>query len=161
MGEVSQELTMLNFSNNLSDLPDPQIDQQFYDGVPFKRLIAWFIDFIIIMLITSVLVLASFGIGAFFFPLLMLISNLSYRIFTLSKNSATLGMVLTGIEIRNSQGNKLTLSEATWHTGLYTLVLLSFFAQIISVIMMLANQHGQGLHDYLLGTTAINRPKSS
>lgn len=152
---------MISTQHDLSGLPDPHIDQQFYAGVPFKRLIAWLIDFIIIMLIASALVLGSFGIGAFFFPVLLLVSNLSYRIFTLSKNSATLGMVLAGIEVRNSQGNKLTLAEATWHTGLYTLVLVSGLIQIISVLMMLINQRGQGIHDYFLGTTAINRPKSS
>ena len=25
-------------------LPDPERDRQFYDGVPLRRLVAWFID---------------------------------------------------------------------------------------------------------------------
>ena len=152
---------MLSTQHDLSGLPDPQIDQQFYTGVPFKRLIAWVIDFIIIMLLASAMVLASFGIGAFAFPLLLFASNIGYRVFTLSRNSATLGMLLAGIEIRNGQGNKLTLEEAAWHTGLYTLVAISFFALIISIVMMLVNERGQGIHDYFVGTTAINRPKAS
>ena len=152
---------MLSTQHDLSGLPDPQIDGQFYTGVVFKRLVAWFIDFIIIMLIASALVLISFGIGAFAFPVLLLASNIGYRIFTLARNSATLGMYIAGIEIRNGQGNKLTVEEAAWHTGIYTLVAISFFVLIISSIMMLINERGQGIHDYFVGTTAINRPKAS
>ncbi len=149
---------MLSTHHDLSALPDPQLDRQFYEGVPFKRLLAWVIDVIIILLISAALVLISFGIAAFVFPLLLFVTNIAYRIFTLSRNSATLGMVLTGIEIRNSNGNKLSPAEAAWHTGLYTAVALLFFALVISIIMMLVNERGQGLHDYFLGTTAINKP---
>jgi len=149
---------MLSTTHDLSGLPDPHIDRQFYQGVPFKRLIAWFIDFIIITLLATALVLVSFGVGAFIFPLLLFVTNIAYRIFTLSRNSATLGMIVAGIEIRNNHGNKLTPIEAAWHTGFYTAVALLFFALIISMIMMLINERGQGLHDYFLGTTAINKP---
>ena len=149
---------MLSTQHDLSGLPDPQIDRQFYQGVPFKRLLAWVIDFIIIMLLAAALVLVSFGVGAFIFPLFLFVANIGYRIFTLSRNSATLGMIIAGIEIRNSLGNKLSPAEAAWHTVLYTVVTLMFFVLIISMVMMLINVRGQGLHDYFLGTTAINRP---
>lgn len=152
---------MFNTQHDLSGLPDPQTDQQFYTGVPFKRFLAWIVDFIIIMLLAVVAVVATFGIGAFMFPLILLCINLGYRIFTLSRNSATLGMILTGIEIRNHRGDKLSPTEAAWHTGIYTVVMIFFFGLIISVIMMLVNERGQGIHDYLLGTTAINRPNKS
>jgi uncharacterized RDD family membrane protein YckC len=152
---------MLSTHHNLSALPDPQMDQQFYEGVPFKRLLAWGIDFIIVLLVTVALVLISFGLGAFIFLLLLFMTNIAYRIFTLSQNSATLGMIVTGIEIRNSSGNKLSTIDAAWHTGLYTAFSLLFITLAISMIMMLVNVRGQGLHDYFLGTTAINRPNSS
>ncbi|MBE9475510.1 MAG: RDD family protein [Proteobacteria bacterium] len=150
---------MLSTTHDLNGLPDPVVDRQFYQGVPFKRLIAWFIDFIIITLIAAALVLVSFGAGAFIFPMLLFFTNIAYRIFTLSRNSATLGMIVTGVEIRNRFGNKLNLTEAAWHTGLYTGLSLLFFTLVISMVMMLVNARGQGLHDYFLGTTAINRPK--
>jgi len=142
----------------MSALPDPVKDAQFYAGVPFKRLIAWIIDFGIIILLTLAAVIGSLGLGAFIYPVIMLCINLAYRIFTLQMYSATLGMRLAGIEIRNAQGNKLTLKEALWHTGLYTVIFLFIFGMVISVVMMLLSHRGQGLHDYLLGTTAINRP---
>jgi len=150
---------MLATKHDLSGLPDPDTDSQFYDGVPFKRLLAWFIDIIIILLISMALVVGTFGLGAFMYPLLLLISNFGYRIFTLTRNSATLGMIIAGIEIRNGRGEKLTLSEAAWHTSIYLIVFVFMFGIIISMIMMLVNKRGQGIHDYFVGTTAINRPK--
>ena len=152
---------MFSTQHNLSGLPDPVIDSQFYDGVIFKRLIAWCIDFIIILLLTLAAVLATLGVGAFIFWFLMFCVNLAYRIFTLSRYSATVGMQMAGIEIRNYDGNKLDPADATWHSGLYTFIALFFFAFIISCIMMYINPRGQGLHDYFLGTTAINKPKLS
>ncbi len=68
-------------------------------------------------------------------------------------------MIVAGIEIRNGRGEKLTLSEAAWHTSIYTVVVVFMFGLIISMVMMLVNKRGQGIHDYFVGTTAINRPK--
>ncbi len=152
---------MLKTTYDLSGLPDPVLDRQFYAGVGFKRLLAWVIDFVIIIFLTMGLVVISLGTAAFIFPLALLGVNLGYRILTLSRYSATLGMKLTGIEIRNSLGDKLNTTEAALHTGFFTVIFISFFALFISIFMMLVNARGQGLHDYFLGTTAINRYKSS
>ncbi|MFK5996817.1 MAG: RDD family protein [Rhodobacterales bacterium] len=152
---------MLKTTYDLSGLPDPVLDRQFYAGVAFKRLLAWIIDSVIILLLTMGMVIVSLGAAAFIFPLALLAVNLGYRILTLSRYSATIGMMITGVEIRNSLGDKLNPTEAMWHTGLFTVITISFFALFISVFMMLTNARGQGLHDYFLGTTAINRYKSS
>ncbi len=149
---------MFSTDHDLSQLPDPIVDAQFYEAVPFKRLLAWVIDTILVTLVAAATVLATLGLGAFVFPVILFAINIAYRIFTISRSSATLGMQMTGIEIRNKQGNKLSLEEAAWHTGTYTVVALIFITLAISMIMMLVNKRGQGLHDYFLGTTAINRP---
>ncbi len=149
---------MFSANHDLSQLPDPNVDTQFYNAVPFKRLIAWFIDTLLVVLVAASMVLATLGLGAFIFPVILFVLNIVYRIFTLSRSSATLGMQLAGIEIRNKQGNKLSLEEAAWHTGAYVIVALVFILLAISMVMMIVNRHGQGLHDYVLGTTAINRP---
>jgi uncharacterized RDD family membrane protein YckC len=143
---------------DLSGLPDPEIDAQFYAGVPFKRLVAWFIDFFIIVALAAGASIATIGIAAIFFPLTLLIINLIYRIYFLKTRSATPGMIITGIEIRNHLGNRLSSDEALWHTVVFTLAMMFFFIQILSVAMMLFSRHGQGVHDYMRGTTAINRP---
>ena len=33
----------------MSGLPDPQRDRQFYEGVPARRLAAWFVDLAIVL----------------------------------------------------------------------------------------------------------------
>jgi uncharacterized RDD family membrane protein YckC len=143
---------------DLSGLPDPDIDAQFYTGVPFKRLIAWFIDLIAIVLLTLAVSMATLGIAAIFFPVTLFVLNLAYRVYFLKTKSATPGMSLAGIEIRNHLGNRLSTEEAFWHTVIYTISVMFVFIQILSMGMMLTTRYGQGVHDYLRGTTAINRP---
>ncbi|KAB7615574.1 RDD family protein [Amylibacter sp. SFDW26] len=149
---------MFSTNHDLSQLPDPIADAQFYAAVPFKRLLAWIIDTIIIIALAAATVMATFFIGAFFFPVILFFVNVAYRIFTLSRSSATFGMKLAGIEIRNKNGNKLSLEEAAWHTGIYTALTIIPILLAISIVMMFINERGQALHDYVLGTTAINRP---
>lgn len=149
---------MIDTDKDLSGLPDPQLDGQFYEGVPFKRAIAFVIDAAIILGVSMGFVIATFGLGLVLFPMFSLLFNLVYRIYLIGTRSATFGMRLAGIELRNNEGHRLDMKEAVWHTGLFTLLFMFFLTNFASIIMMLLNQRGQGLHDYLLGTTAINRP---
>ncbi len=140
-----------------SQLPDPKLDSQFYAAVPFKRLFAWVIDAVIIFAICIGLVVVTVGIGAFIFPLLAFITNVIYRIYCLTKWSATLGMRVMGIEIRNMQGNRDDQHEASYHTALYIFFTLTGLGIPACALAMLITERGQGLHDMMLGTTAINR----
>lgn len=149
---------MIDTNHDISGLPDPVQDAQFYSGVPFKRLLAWIIDSVLVFALATGIVLLSFGVASFFFPMLVFIGNLVYRAFTLIKNSSTWGMQIVGIEIRNKNGNRLTQDEAIWHTFTWVFGAFVPFTLLASAIMMLVNNRGQGLHDYLLGMTAINRP---
>ena len=45
------------------------------------------------------------------------------------------------------------------HTGLYLFLSASVILQLISVGLMLASRRHQGLHDHILGSAAINRPR--
>lgn len=141
-----------------SQLPDPVLDAQFYEGVPIKRLFAWFIDVVVVFAICVGLVILTVGMGAFIFPALAFLANIAYRIFCLNKWSATLGMRIVGIEIRNDQGNHLDLSESAFHTGLFIFITMTGLGVPATALAMLLSEKGQGLHDLLLGTTAINRP---
>jgi uncharacterized RDD family membrane protein YckC len=141
-----------------SHLPDPTLDAQFYEGVPLKRLIAWFIDVFIVLSIIVACIILTLGMLAFVFPFLAFCINLAYRIFCLNKWSATLGMRLTGIEIRNAKGERLTLAESAWHTGVFVCVFVSLLGIVANMIAMFLSERGQGIHDLLLGTVAINRP---
>lgn len=141
-----------------TQLPDPILDAQFYAGVPVKRLIAWALDAVIIFVLCAIFVVLTAGLGAFIFPLIAFAANLAYRVGCLYAWSATIGMRLMGIEIRNKDGDRVDPNEALFHSGLYILITLTGFGVPASAIAMLINDRGQGLHDMVLGTTAINRP---
>ena len=89
-------------------LPDPEYDAAFYDGVPAKRLFAWVVDVILIASLSFFLALLSFGIGFFLWALLYLTVSFLYRSATIGSGSATLGMRLMNIELRNSLGQRLS-----------------------------------------------------
>ncbi|MCP5086374.1 MAG: RDD family protein [Rhodobacteraceae bacterium] len=139
-------------------LPNPELDAQFYDGVPLRRLLAWGIDALLIGVVTFSLALFSLGLLFFVYFALWLIVGFGYRVLTIAGKSATPGMRLTGIELRNRMGNRLDGNEALVHTVAYHLVFMVPFGVLISGLLMLINDHGRGLHDVFLGTTAINRP---
>ena len=139
-------------------LPDPVRDADFYARVPAKRALAWVAD-VMLVLIVSVMVLPFTAFtGIFFFPVLMMMVGFAYRWFTIAGGSATWGMRLMGIELRDHTGERLNGVTALLHTLGYTVSVVTFPLQLISAGMMAATPRGQGVSDYLLGTTAINRP---
>ncbi|MBF9036469.1 RDD family protein [Rhodobacterales bacterium HKCCE2091] len=141
-----------------STLPDPDTQSEFYAGVPFKRLVAWLADVVLVTLITLLLGLVTFGIGWIFFPVFYMATAFLYRWFTISQRSATLGHRLMAIEIRNAAGRRLDTGEAALHTLLYLVASAFAVPQLVSVALMALSPKGQGLHDLVLGTAAINRP---
>ncbi len=139
-------------------LPDPDLDRQFYEGVPSRRFLAWLFDGAITFAITLLLSLVSFGVGFFFFPFIWLMTGFVYRSLTIAAASATPGMRLVGIELRERSGARLSPGLALAHTALFSLASASGILQLVSAFLMLGSRYGQGLHDMILGTTAINSP---
>ena len=142
-------------------LPDPVSAPEFYADVASKRLIAWVIDTVIIILITVLLVPLTGFTALFYFPFLALVVGLVYRIVTIANRSATPGMRLTAIEFRTRDGARFDLSMATLHSLGFTVSVAFGILQIVSIILMLTSLRGQGLTDHLLGTVAINRAARS
>ncbi|MFQ6548702.1 RDD family protein [Aestuariibius sp. 2305UL40-4] len=138
-------------------LPDPDREAAFYDGVLIKRGIAWFVDIALIALLAVLVLPFTAFIGIFFFPALMLVLGFLYRWVTIANQSATWGMRLMGIELRDIDGHRLTAGLALAHTGAYTFALFVAPLQLISVGAMLVTPRGQGLHDLFLGTAMLNR----
>lgn len=148
--------------NPLHDLPHPEFDRQFYDGVPVKRLVAWMIDFAAILVATAVGTLAigivTLGIGFAFFPAMLFLVSFLYRWLTISGASATPGMMLMGIELRSSDGHRLTPLVAAIHTGIFMFLMATLIGWIATAVSIWVTRYNQGLPDLLLGTTAINKP---
>ena len=147
----------------MSGLPDPERDRQFYEGVPLRRLVAWFVDVAIILLIgvplAVVFGLLTLGFGFALFPLIVAGVGFLYRTATLAGGSATWGMRFTGIEFRRRDGTPLRPRDrAPAHRALHGLHRASSCCSSSAASPSSAPATGQSLADIVLGTTAINRP---
>ncbi len=140
------------------ELPHPQLDRQFYEGVTTRRLVSWIFDTVLIGIISVIISIFTLGILFWFFPLVVTVVSFFYRWNSISQRSATPGMRMTGIEFRDRLGQKFSSGQALAHTFLFTVCITSVIGQIVSIVLMLTTPKGQGLPDMLLGSTAINRP---
>ncbi len=138
-------------------LPDPQYHPEFYADIAPKRLMAWVIDLGLILGLTLIALPFTAFIGLFFLPFLYAVLSFAYRVMTLSGRSATLGMRVMSIELRNAQGERLDLGTAVLHTTGYFLSCAMALVQLGSVVLMLTSERGQGLTDMVLGTVMVNR----
>lgn len=144
------------FAARLRGLPDPETSPECYDGVALKRAIAWLVDVTVIAVICALLVPLTAFVGLFFFPLMMVVGFV-YRVATIASGSATWGMRLMAIELRDGDDRPLDTSQAFLHTAGYAVSMMVFPLQLVSMAMMLLTPHGQGLTDSVLATTALRR----
>ena len=144
-------------TNDNWHLPDPRTQPEFYADIPLKRLLAWGIDMIVI-LVASLLVLPFTAfMGVFFFPLLMLAVGIPYRILTIAQSSATWGMRVMAIEFRTQKGERFDPGMAIAHTLSFTACCVFFPVQLLSIILIASSERARGLPDMLLGSVALNR----
>lgn len=141
----------------MTHLPDPDLRPDFYQGVTAKRLVAWLVDMAAIGVLSALALPFTAFTGIFFFPLLMLVVGFFYRWFSISSNSATPGMWLMAIELREADGLRLTSGTAFLHTAGYTLSVAMAPLQLVSILLMIVTARKQGLTDHVLGTAALNR----
>lgn len=137
--------------------PDPAAQPQFYQGIATKRLLAWVVDMVAILLLCVIIVPFTAFSGIFFFPLLVLVVGFVYRWATLAAGSATWGMRLMAMEIRRGDDQPLDGGTAFLHTLGYSISFGMPILQVISVVLMASSARGQGLTDMVLGTSAMNR----
>lgn len=139
------------------NLADPVTQPQFYKDVASKRLIAWVIDTVLIVLIAAIIVPFTAFVAMFFFVGLVAVVSFLYRTITLATGSATLGMRLMAIEIRDASGARLDLSGAFLHTLGYMISWAVTPLQLISIVLMATSNRGQSLTDMVMGSAALNR----
>ncbi|MEM9580338.1 MAG: RDD family protein [Pseudomonadota bacterium] len=146
-------MTTMPFANH----PDPMRAPQFYASVPSKRLIAWVIDSAIILLIAALIVPFTAFLAILIWPLLYLMVGFAYRVLTIAAGSATWGMRIMSIELRDARGERFDFSQALLHTIGYSISMAFFLIQFISIILMAGSARGQSLTDLALGSVMINR----
>jgi len=152
---------MIPHDTDWPGLPDPDTHGEFYADTAIKRFFAWIVDTVLILLLTLLAIPFTAFVGLFFLAGLFVLVGLAYRVVTIANASATPGMRLMAIEFRTSSGERFDLAMATLHTLLYLFMSSLFVLQVVSIILMLTTARGQGLHDHLLGTAAINRAREA
>ena len=127
-----------------------------YAGVPMRRGLAWLFDMGFIVLLAILVLPFTAFTGIFFFPFLLLVIGFLYRWMTIAGGSSTWGMRLMGVTLVDREGLPFTSGTAFLHTLGYSVSVAMPPLQLISVIMMLVTERGQGLTDMVLGTEAVN-----
>ena len=139
-------------------LPDPVTQPEFFEGVPLKRFLAWVLDVIAITIIAVVIATLPFFLGWFIIGVIYFVVLMVYFIGSISRHSATPGMRLMNIELRDRDGGPLQSSDAAFHTITFWLMTSFLLPLLVSVALILFSPRGQGLHDMLLGVIVINKP---
>ena len=137
--------------------PDTVEQSFFYADVPLKRALAWVFDTVIIAFVMLLLIPLTGFLALFFLGGLYLVVSFVYRWMGLARKSATLGMRMMGLELRDGQGYPLTTGTAFAHTLFYALSVAFVVPQVISVLLICFGKRGQSLSDLVLGVVMINR----
>jgi uncharacterized RDD family membrane protein YckC len=150
---------------------DPATSPELFEGVLARRLIAFVIDLIIIVIpivlagiFMAAATIATLGLAVVFFaflsPLywpLIVIWALCYYGYTFgSPASATIGMRVMDLEMRTWYGAPAYFVLGCAHGLLYWLT-VSFLTPFVLLVGFF-NHRGRLLHDILLGTVIINNP---
>jgi uncharacterized RDD family membrane protein YckC len=150
---------------DLGDRPpayDPIKQPQLFEGVIRKRLVAFIVDAIIILVLTvlayvvvAVLGIITLGLAWLLFGLTFPAVGLGYNALTIGgPNSATIGQRNMGLEVRTWYGGKVTPLVAVFHALLFWFSLVIFCPILL---WPLIDPQKRCLHDILAGVVLINR----
>jgi uncharacterized RDD family membrane protein YckC len=144
---------------------DPATQPELFEGVPARRVIAFFIDVLIIAVPLALLGifififgLVTFGLGWFLFlafgPVAMIWALVYYGFTFGSVSSATIGMRMMDLEMRTWYGAPAYFVLGAVHAIGYWLT-VSFLTPLV-LLVALFNDRKRLLHDILVGTVVIN-----
>jgi uncharacterized RDD family membrane protein YckC len=141
---------------------NPVSQPQLFDGVIGKRLLAFLVDAIIILLlwvlaavVIGVLGIITLGLAWLLYGAIFPIVGLGYNAVTIGgSNSATIGQRMMGLEVRMWFGGKVSPLVAAFHALLFW---FSFVIFCPILLWALFDQRKRCLHDILAGVVLINR----
>ena len=141
---------------------NPVTQPQLFDGVIGKRLMAFVVDAIIILLlwvlaavVVGVLGIITLGLAWLLYGAIFPIVGLGYNALTIGgSNSATIGQRMMGLEVRMWFGGKVSPLVAAFHALLFW---FSFVIFCPILLWALFDQRKRCLHDILAGVVLINR----
>ena len=156
MSETGNELRTYRF------VYDPATQPELFDGILSKRIVAFIIDAILIVLLMVpaalmilILGIVTLGIAWLLFPALFAIVALGYCGLTLGgRASATPGMRFAGVEMRTWNGQKMFPLLAIMHALIFwfSVGILTPFVLLVGLF----TRRRQLLHDLILGVVALN-----
>jgi len=146
---------------------DPATNPELFEGVLARRVIAFFIDVVILSVpilvagfLIAVLGLLTFGLGWFLFfvlPAAAVIWAICYYALTFGgAASATIGMRVMDLEMRTWYGAPAYALLGAVHAVVFWISVSALTPLILLVGFF--NERGRLLHDLLLGTVVINNP---
>lgn len=143
--------------------PNPLDDPDLYDGIIVRRIIGYFLDVLILVLIGGALWIAlwtlaivSFGLLSpflIFLPILPLL----YHSFFIGSGGATPGMRAMDVEVRTWTGAPPGYAEAFIQTVVFYVTVPPTSALIL--VVALFNDRHRTLHDFLSGVVVVRRER--
>jgi uncharacterized RDD family membrane protein YckC len=133
---------------------------EYYDGVVLRRALAYLLDICFIIGLSVafwvglwILTIVSFGLLSPLWLAFPLLALAYHTVLIGGPHSATLGMRMTGVEVRSWTGGRPSYLQA----ALQTILFYSSLALTSSLILLVVffNRRHRALHDYLAGTTVI------
>jgi uncharacterized RDD family membrane protein YckC len=149
---------------------DPLTHPELFEGVLPRRVVAFAIDFVILVipvvfavLFVTAMGIVTFGLGFFFFVLLppaaVIWAIAYYGLCFGSPASATIGMRAMDLEMRTWYGAPAYFVLGAVHAIVFWITVSALTPFIL--LIGLLNDRRRLLHDMLLGTVVINNPARS
>ena len=130
------------------------------DGITWRRVTAFCIDFAILALIVSAiwaalwaLTLLTFGLLSVLLFIPALIPVVYHSLMISGRRSATCGMQIMGIEVRATDGQRPSLLQAFAMTALFYVTIT--FTTLLILLVALFNDRRRCVHDILSGTIVV------
>jgi uncharacterized RDD family membrane protein YckC len=150
-------------SMNRTTLPDPRTAPELFDGVLQRRVLAFFIDTIILVFISAMLLLVggvaglfTFGLAWLSLPFVIPLAILGYYAATLgSPMRATVGMSMMDIVLVPARGYPLDGWKILIHPLVFWITV--WVAWPISVFVALFTPRQQMVQDLVTGTLMLRR----
>jgi uncharacterized RDD family membrane protein YckC len=143
-----------------SGTPDPAVQPEYYDGVLWRRTLAYAVDILaigtlllILKLLLGIVTVISFGLLSPLWLLLPLVPIAYHTLLIGGPASATLGMQLFGVEVRSWTGSRPSYLQAFVQTAIFYVTV----SATASLVLLLAffSERRRTLHDFLAGTVMV------
>jgi uncharacterized RDD family membrane protein YckC len=146
-----------------AELPNPQTAPELFEGVLSRRVMAFVIDFVLLLIISGILFVAgvifgilTLGLGLLALPLVLPFAIVGYYALTLgSPARATIGMQAMDIVLTPTRGAPLDGWKILIHPLIFWIT--CWIAWPVSLAFALFTPRREMVHDLVTGTLMVRR----